>query len=318
MLSQRRSQRIHIHCERRKYPRHASARLLDFSDWRDHTSVEVARHAFANVATDKSATMGSNGGMSIRAARGLETSLYDAVKSFLEAQGFEVKGEVCGCDIVAVRQGEPPVLVITELKMALSMELVLQGVERLRVADEVWLAVLATRRGRDRDHRAHRLCRLLGFGLLAVHPARNRVEILAEPAPYRPRPNLRQRRRLLKEHAARHGDPTRGGSTRQPIMTAYRQQALTCAAALQARPLRPRDLKRVAPDAGRILLRNVYGWFERIEPGLYGLAEAGAAALRRWAVIPGSARSFEDPTDARFQRCAGSAGSSVPPATTPS
>jgi hypothetical protein len=28
-----------------------------------------------------------------------------------------------------------------------------------------------------------------------VHPARNRVEILAEPAPYRPRPNLRQRRR---------------------------------------------------------------------------------------------------------------------------
>ena len=81
-------------------------------------------------------------------------------------------------------------------------------------------------------------------------------------------------------------------------MTAYRQQALTCAAALQARPLRPRDLKRVAPDAG--------------------VAEAGAAALRRWAVIPGSARSLEELTDARFQRCAGSAGSSVPPATTPS
>ena len=285
---------------------------------RPHPLWEVTRDAFANVATDKSAAIGSNGGMSIRTARGLETSLYDAVKSFLEAQGFEVKGEVCGCDIVAVRQGEPPVLVVTELKMTLSMELVLQGIERLRVADEVWLAVLATRRGRDRDHRAHRLCRLLGFGLLAVHPARNRVEILAEPAPYRPRPNLRQRRRLLKEHAARQGDPTRGGSTRQPIMTAYRQQALTCAAALQAGPLRPRDLKPIAPDAGRILLRNVYGWFERIEPGLYGLAEAGAAALRRWAVIPGSARSLEDSTDARFQRCAGSAGSSVSPATTPS
>ncbi len=70
----------------------------------------------SNVATDKSATMGSNGGMSIGTARGLETSLYDAVKCFLEAQGFEVKGEVCGCDIVAVRQGEPPVLVVTELK----------------------------------------------------------------------------------------------------------------------------------------------------------------------------------------------------------
>jgi hypothetical protein len=85
--------------------------------------------------------------MPIRTPRGLETSLYDAVKSFLEAQGFEVKGEVCGCDIVAVSQREPPVLVVTELKMTLSMELVLQGVERLRAADEVWLAVLATRRG---------------------------------------------------------------------------------------------------------------------------------------------------------------------------
>jgi len=48
---------------------------------------------------------------------------------------------LCGCDIVVVRQGESPVLVVAELKMALSMELVLQGIERLRVADEVWLVV---------------------------------------------------------------------------------------------------------------------------------------------------------------------------------
>jgi hypothetical protein len=222
--------------------------------------------------------------MSSRTARAPETSLYGAVKCFLEAQGFEVKGEVCGCDIVAVRQGEPPVLVITELKMSLTLELLLQGVERLRAADAVWLAVQATRRGRDRDRRAHRLCRLLGFGLLAVHPGRGSVEILAEPAPYRPRPDLPKRRRLLKEHATRRGDPTRGGSSRQPIMTAYRQQAIVCAAALQAGPMRPRELKQDTPNAGRILLRNVYGWFERVEPGLYRLTEAGCEALRRWPV----------------------------------
>jgi hypothetical protein len=166
--------------------------------------------------------------------------------------------------------------------MTLTLELLLQGVERLRAADEVWLAVLATRRGRDRDRRAHRLCRLLGFGLLAVNPANGRVEILAEPAPYRPLPNLPQRRRLMKEHAARRGDTTRGGSSRQPIMTAYRQQAIVCATSLEAGPMRPRDLKAVAPDAGPILRRNVYGWFERVQPGLYQLSEAGAAALRHW------------------------------------
>jgi hypothetical protein len=107
------------------------------------------------------------------------------------------------------------------------------------------------------------------------------VEIVAEPAPYRPRPNLPQRRRLLKEHAARRGDPTRGGSTRQPIMTAYRQQAIDCASHLRTGPKRPRDLKPSAPDAGKILLRNVYGWFERVQPGLYRLSEAGAKALQQ-------------------------------------
>jgi hypothetical protein len=220
--------------------------------------------------------------MPARATRAPETSLYGGVKTFLEARGFTVKGEVCGCDIVALRDGEPPLLAICELKLGLSFELLLQAVDRLRAADDVWLAVAATRRGRDRDSRAHRLCRLLGFGLLAVHPRSNQVEVLAEPAPYRPRPNLPQRRRLLKEHVARRGDPTQGGSSRQPIMTAYRQQALDCTAALREGPKRPRDLKPVAPEAGRILLRNVYGWFERVEPGLYRLAAPGQAALRRW------------------------------------
>jgi hypothetical protein len=146
----------------------------------------------------------------------------------------------------------------------------------------VWLAVPMTRRGRDRDPRVRRLCRLIGLGLLAVDAARDRVEVLAEPGPYRPRPDLRRRTRLLAEHAHRHGDPSPGGSTRQPIMTAYRQRALACAARLRAGAGRPRDLRAAAPDAGRILSRNVYGWFERTEPGHYRLTTLGEAALERW------------------------------------
>jgi hypothetical protein len=145
--------------------------------------------------------------------------------------------------------------------------------------------VPATRRGRDRDRQVHRLCRLIGIGLMAVDAARNRVEVLAEPGPYRPRPNLRRRARLFSEHARRRGDPSPGGSTRQPVMTAYRQRALACAAMLRAGPGRPRDLRAVAPDAGQVLLRNVYGWFERTERGVYRLTELGETALRRWPVM---------------------------------
>jgi hypothetical protein len=66
-------------------------------------------------------------------------------------------------------------------------------------------------------------------------------------------------------------------------MTAYRQQALDCAKALAAAPGRPRDLKPTMPDAAKILRRNVYGWFERIERGRYGLTALGRAELARWA-----------------------------------
>jgi hypothetical protein len=51
---------------------------------------------------------------------------------------------------------------------------------------------------------------LVGFGLMAVNAARDRVEVLAEPAPYRPRPDARRRARLLSEHCqdARTGENT--------------------------------------------------------------------------------------------------------------
>ncbi len=66
-------------------------------------------------------------------------------------------------------------------------------------------------------------------------------------------------------------------------MTAYRQQALAVANALAGTPSRPRDLRRLAPDAAKILQANVYGWFERIERGLYGLTLPGRVALAKWA-----------------------------------
>jgi hypothetical protein len=186
-------------------------------------------------------------------------------------------------------------LAIVEMKLGLSLDLLLQAIDRMRAADEVWLAVPATRRGRDRDRRVHRLCRLLGVGLMAVSVGRDRVEVLAEPGPYRPRPDKRRRARLLSEHARRKGDPSPGASTRQPVMTAYRQQALACAELLRAAPALPRDLRAVAPDAGRTLLRNVYGCFERTQRGVYRLTDVGEAALQRWMSPDGPTAAESSP-----------------------
>jgi hypothetical protein len=214
----------------------------------------------------------------------MEANLYPPVKRFLERLGFEVKGEVCGCDLVALRGGEPTAVVIGELKLTFTLELVLQAVDRFPICDEIWLAVRMSRRGRGRegDPRVKKLCRLLGLGLLAV-TASGKVEVLVEPVPWRPRRDAKRRSRIVDEHRRRRGDPAAGGSTRQPIMTAYRQQALACAAALAQAPARPRDLKSGLPDAPKILLSNVYGWFVRIERGVYSLSDGGRAALLRWS-----------------------------------
>ena len=73
-----------------------------------------------------------------------ETSLYVPVKRFLERLGFDVKGEICGCDLVAIRGEEPPLVVIGELKLAFNLELVLQGINRSAACDQIWLAVRVT------------------------------------------------------------------------------------------------------------------------------------------------------------------------------
>jgi len=220
----------------------------------------------------------------------LEAALYPPVKAFLERQGYVVKGEVRGCDLVARRGEEPPVIV--ELKLRFNLALVLQGVDRLALTERVYLAVpRPERRARGGPLAPERpeirkLCRRLGLGLMLVGLARNTVEILEEPVPYRPRQAKSRARRLLDEFSRRIGDANVGGAVGVPLVTAYRQDALRCARAIAlAGPMRVGALRAAAevPRAARILQRNVYGWFDRIERGTYRLTPEGDQALSRFA-----------------------------------
>lgn len=213
----------------------------------------------------------------------METSLYQPVKAFLEGAGYTVKGEVGGCDVVGVSEGDPTLVVVCELKLSFNLELVLQAVDRASIADEVWIAarVSAKGRGRESDKRYRDLCRRLGIGMLGVADNGSVSVIVGSVTPM-PRTNPKRRSRLMREHQKRKGDPAVGGSTRTPLMTAYRQQALGCAAALKAGPLKVREIRDHVPDAAKILQGNVYGWFERVERGVYGLTPVGLEALLRW------------------------------------
>lgn len=213
-----------------------------------------------------------------------ETELYPPIKAYLEGQGYTVKAEVQGCDVVACRGDAPPVIV--ELKLGLTIGLLLQGVDRQSISDSVYVA---TRRGKGPRWRgqlrdALKLCRRLGLGLISVRmePAPPVVEVHADPVPYTPRRNLRRRDGLLREFARRQGDPNDGGQVGRPIVTAYRQDALRIAQALHmGGPQAPVALARAlgVSRAASILQKNHYGWFRRVSRGVYELTADGLQAL---------------------------------------
>jgi hypothetical protein len=129
-----------------------------------------------------------------------ESDLYLPLKRFLEAQHYEVKGEVNDCDVVAVRGREAPVVV--ELKRALNLDVVLQAVARLSLTAKVYVAVpakcsaLTTRR-----RHVIKLLRMLGLGLAVIDAGRDpsRVEVLLDRGEFRPRKATSRQERLLGE-----------------------------------------------------------------------------------------------------------------------
>jgi len=211
-----------------------------------------------------------------------EADLYPPLKAHLEAQGYEVKAEIGACDILARRGAEPPVVV--EMKLRLTLNLVLQAVARQTVFAHVYIAVPRGRDWRARSRDVLRLCRRLGLGLITLRPGSPPlVETHLDPGPYRPRLNGAKAERLLREFERRQGDPNTGGSAASAgRVTAYRQDALRCAEFLS----RAGAARGAAVAAGsgvalatRMMARNHHGWFERVERGVYALTPAGEAAL---------------------------------------
>ncbi|MGL4237862.1 DUF2161 family putative PD-(D/E)XK-type phosphodiesterase [Tabrizicola sp.] len=209
----------------------------------------------------------------------LESDLYPALKSFLEAQGYVVKAEIGACDIMAVRGEEPAVVV--EMKLTFSLALVMQGIARQALFDDVYLAVpVSGEKGwKLRYREIIALCRRLGLGLLAVKG--DVVEPHLDPAPYAPRKSTRRAGALLKEFHRRVGDPNQGGTTGIKRMTAYRQDALRCGTVLRAGPTKAAMVAKAAgvTRAAAILRDDHYGWFQRVDRGIYALTDKGQADL---------------------------------------
>ncbi|MBX3575987.1 MAG: hypothetical protein KF723_02175 [Rhizobiaceae bacterium] len=215
-----------------------------------------------------------------------ETDLYLPVKRLLEGQGYTVKGEIGAADVVAVRGDEDPVIV--ELKSGFSLALFHQAIERQAISDAVYVAV--PRMTGAASYKAlvenRKLCRRLGLGLITVRLSDGFVEIHCDPEPYKPRQSKPRKARLLREFVRLVGDPNSGGQTRRNLVTGYRQEALRCLKLLEE--FGPTKAALVAKGtkiahARRLMADNHYGWFERIEAGIYTLSPKGVQAIQDYA-----------------------------------
>lgn len=241
-----------------------------------------------------------------------ETELYAPVKLFFEQRGYTVRGEVKHCDLVAIRGDEPPVIV--ELKKSFNIPLLVQGIERLKLTQDVYVAFELPNKGKA-PHRLQwedirRLCRMLGLGILTVQFYKRKqptVDLVCEPTPYMLRQNKRASGKLVTEFHERSGDYNVGGSSKTKLMTAYREKSLHCAHLMKLHgPLSPRQLREFTHNmnVSSLLQQNYYRWFERQSRGIYFLTENGEKALAEYAHVaagfsfPSSTASSTTPASA--------------------
>ena len=213
--------------------------------------------------------------------------MYAPLADLLRRNGFTVRGEVNHCDLAACRDDE---LVVIEMKNQFNLRLVLQAVQRQLLTDSVYVVIphpgqaFRSRAWKIRQHLLHRL--ELGLILIRWPRGKPAVQVVFHPLPFERKKQKSKRRAVLHEMTARSGDDQPGGVAGTPLLTAYREQAIYVACCLEAfGPLPTRRLRQLGTGSKTqsILYDNYYGWFERIERGVYALKPAASLALQAYS-----------------------------------
>lgn len=214
-----------------------------------------------------------------------ESDLYLPLKQYLESQNYEVKGEVCDCDVVAVRGDEAPVIV--ELKLLLNLDVLLQGVDRLTLSSTIYIGIPHDSKAFKKKRKLSlKLLKMLGFGLILIDHIKNKVEVVLDPSEYKPRKIKQKKEKLLGEFQSRIGDPNLGGmASKKGVLTSYRQKALKVALYLEEHgDCKASDIAKDIdePKAREIMYNNYYSWFDRAGKGIYSLTSKGKEEIGLW------------------------------------
>lgn len=216
-----------------------------------------------------------------------EVDLYKPVKEYFTQQGYDVHGEVNECDVAGVKEQE---LVLIELKLSLSIDLLIQATKRQRLTNEVYVAIpkpkmnFRSKKWKDSCHLVRRL--ELGLILVSFTDEGEWAEIVFHPASFDRNKSMqrskKKRNAMLTEMEGRLNDNNVGGSSQTKIMTAYKESCIHIACCLlQLGPLSPKSLRKMGTGEKTltILNKNYYGWFDRVRRGIYMINDTGKSEL---------------------------------------
>ncbi|NQD68141.1 hypothetical protein HP456_19730 [Bacillus haikouensis] len=214
-----------------------------------------------------------------------EADLYHPIQKHFTKLGYKVNGEVKDCDLTAVKGEE---LIIVELKLSLTIDLLIQAAKRQRLTELVYIAIPKPKRTRSR--RWNDICHLvkrLEVGLITVAlTTRPKVEFVTHPKQFDRKKVMsyskRKRIALIKEIEGRSADYNTGGSNKKKIMTAYKESCIQIACCLDVLgSMSPKALKQIGTGdkTSSILQKNYYKWFERVQRGVYQISEKGKKEL---------------------------------------
>ena len=198
--------------------------------------------------------------------------MYKPLKKFLKAKGYTVHSEVESVDVMA-RKGDE--LLIVEMKTGFNIQLIYQLIERLKITDQVYAYVPLGKGGRwPKPYK--KMCALLkrlhcGLITLDQH-TKKQVVVEFKPTPFTDRKNYAKRKLALREFEGRSIDLNQGGSTKELLFTAYKENVIRIAMYLFEHGASSTKEVREHLDIERtvdILNKNYQRWFERVSRGVY-------------------------------------------------
>ena len=219
----------------------------------------------------------------------VESDVAAAVAEYFSSLGYEVKAEIRGCDVVAIKHiDSAPRLTVIETKLRFNLKLLYQAITRFDIADEVLVAFL---RPHNMGRKSHwrdlkNLAKHSGIGILLVSGDKQAplVQVALEAGGSRRKRIKTKRLAIEREFHNRLVKGQIGGVNKVKILTAYRELAISLAVYLTKKgPCKTCDLiKQGFPkQVSRMLWDNHYGWYERLGRGLYKVQNHTESAITK-------------------------------------